>query len=103
MTTRDDGMRVLVVEDDATTLAVIGEVLVEAGYRIDRAATAEAGVAAASGARHDAVLIDLMLGDQSGLDVMARIKLLDPHAEIIITTRHASVQNAVLAMSRGAF
>jgi two-component system response regulator HydG len=96
-------MRVLVVEDDATMLEVIGDVLVEAGHRVDRAATAEAGLAAADEARHDAVLVDLMLGDQSGLDVMARIKALDPQAEVIITTGHASVETAVLAMSRGAF
>jgi two-component system, NtrC family, response regulator AtoC len=103
MRDRSDPYRVLVVEDDATMLAVISDVLGGAGYRVDRASTAETGVDAASAERHDAVLIDLMLGDESGLDVMARIKTIDPHAEAIITTGHASVETAVLAMSRGAF
>jgi DNA-binding NtrC family response regulator len=97
------GRRILVVEDDTTMLGVIGDVLANAGYLVDRAASAEAGVAAAEQARHDAVLVDLMLGAESGLDVMARIKAIDPHAEVIITTGHASVETAVLAMSRGAF
>jgi DNA-binding NtrC family response regulator len=44
-----------------------------------------------------------MLGDESGLDVMARIKGSDPYCEIIITTGHASIETAVLAMTRGAF
>jgi DNA-binding NtrC family response regulator len=96
-------LRILVVEDDATMLDVIAEVLISAGYQVDRAASAEAGLAAASQARHDAVLVDLMLGAESGLDVMARIKSVDPHVEVIITTGHASVETAVLAMSRGAF
>jgi DNA-binding NtrC family response regulator len=103
MGNRPGSLRVLVVEDDATLLGVVGDVLMSAGYLVDRVSTAEAGAAAAASNRHDAVLVDLMLGDESGLDVMARIKAIDPHAEIIITTGHASVETAVLAMSRGAF
>jgi DNA-binding NtrC family response regulator len=78
-------------------------VLATAGYLVDRAASVDAGVDAAAEAHHDAVLVDMMLGKESGLDLMAKVKALDPHAEVIITTGHASVETAVLAMTRGAF
>ena len=84
-------------------LEVIGEILADAGYAVDLAPTAAAGLALAASAQHHAVLVDLQLGNESGLDVMARIKAADRFTEVIITTGHASIETAVLAMSRGAF
>jgi len=95
------GMRVLVIEDDTAMLALIGEILSDVGYIVELAPTAAAGLALAG--THHAVLVDLQLGTESGLDVMARIKASDRFAEVIITTGHASIETAVLAMSRGAF
>ncbi len=100
---RTDTLRVLVVEDDAAMLRVIAEILISAGYEVDCAESSEAALAVASSVRCDAVLLDLMLGNESGLDVMSRIKAVDPQIEVIITTGHASVETAVVAMTRGAF
>ena len=49
------------------------------------------------------VLIDLMLPDMSGIDVMTKIRAAAPYTEAIILTGHASLDSAVEAINEGAF
>jgi diguanylate cyclase (GGDEF)-like protein len=61
------------------------------------------GVAAAGEDRFSLALIDLMLPDMQGLDVMARIKAISPLTEAIILTGHASMDTAIEATRQGAY
>ncbi len=96
-------MRILVIEDDSALLAVVGEMLRSADYVVDLAPTGDEGLALAAEHDYDAALIDLRLGRETGLDVMERLKTLDSHVEVIITTGFATIETAVMAMTRGAF
>lgn len=49
------------------------------------------------------VLTDLVMPDGSGLDVLAAAKQRDPHSAVILMTAHSTVDNAIGAMSSGAF
>ena len=51
----------------------------------------------------DVVLLDLVMGRTSGLDVLERVKRERPEVEVIMMTGHASIQSAVGCMRRGAF
>ncbi len=51
----------------------------------------------------DVVLLDLMMGRVSGLDVLDRVKRERPEVEVIVMTGHASIESAVGCMRRGAF
>ena len=51
----------------------------------------------------DAVLLDVMLGDESGIDTLKKIKELNPDIPVIMITGYASVDSAVESMRLGAF
>ncbi len=51
----------------------------------------------------DVVLLDLVMGPTSGLDVLDRIKRERPEVEVVVMTGHASIESVVGSMRRGAF
>ena len=78
-------MRLLMVEDEAKLSTVLQRGLSEAGYAVDTVPSAEQGIWMASENSYDAILLDVMLPDGDGFDVLretARRGLLepDPHA-----------------------
>lgn len=95
--------RVLVVDDDEDLLQVTGDVLSAAGYEIMRATNGDDAIATIKAEHVDAMVLDMMLGKDSGLEVMAMVKKISPLTEVVIATGYATVETAVQAMSRGAF
>jgi two-component system nitrogen regulation response regulator GlnG len=53
--------------------------------------------------RPDAVIVDVRLGDVSGLEVFDQIRTLDPRLPVILITAHGETETAIEAMKRGAF
>lgn len=51
----------------------------------------------------DIVLLDLRLGEENGLEVLERIKRIDPNTEVIMMTAFGSIDTSVNAMQKGAF
>jgi two-component system response regulator HydG len=51
----------------------------------------------------DVVLVDLVMGRTSGLDVLERVKRERPEVEVVVMTGHASIESAVGCMRSGAF
>jgi DNA-binding response OmpR family regulator/two-component sensor histidine kinase len=68
------GPLVLVVEDDKDAGELLATDLVQAGYRVARAATGEQAVMLAQKLRPDAITLDVLLPDQDGLKVLAQLK-----------------------------
>jgi signal transduction histidine kinase len=68
---------VLVVDDSATFRAAISRALRDASYRVETAATGEAGLRAALRLRPDVVIVDRMLPDYDGTALVRNLKL-DP-------------------------
>lgn len=98
-----NNLRILVVEDDPVTLNVIEKRLLKAGYEVE---TAESGVKAAElVVKHffDVVVTDLMMpGGMDGIDLLEATKARWNETEVILITGHATVDNAVEAMKKGA-
>ena len=97
-----DGVRVLIVDDDAEIRRVLTAVLVETGTEVAEAASATEGMARLGREDFDVALLDIQMPDHSGLDVLrwARAAALD--TELIVLTGHADVETAVEAMRLGA-
>ena len=93
--------RILVVDDDEDLLQVTGDVLSAAGYDVMRATNGDDAIATIKAEHIDALVLDMMLGKDSGLDVMAQVKKISPLTEVVIATGYATVETAVQAMSRG--
>lgn len=92
----------LVVDDDADFRAVLGKALARRGYRVSAAADTAAGLAlAAADPPHDVVL-DLRLGDESGLEFITPLLARSPRARIVVLTGFASIATAVQAIKLGA-
>jgi DNA-binding response OmpR family regulator len=70
----DDRRTVLVVEDDAPLRRMISIFLRAAGYRVCAAEDGSSGLALARDERPDLVLLDLMLPERDGWEVLRRIK-----------------------------
>ncbi len=96
-------MNVLVVDDEEVIRDVLSSLLLREGYRVREAATAGAALAAAEDEVFDVILLDLMLPDRPGLEVLREIKRRDPAAVVVVVTAYSSIENAIAAMREGAF
>jgi PAS domain S-box-containing protein len=75
---RGRGRLVLVVEDDPTALDLVAEVLRRADYQVHQAADLDEATRLLGHRRPDLVLLDVRLGDQSGLELLPVVRSTDP-------------------------
>ena len=94
---------VLLVEDTVTLAGVYKAALEKNGYAVECAYLASEARAAHRGASGRIVLLDLMLPDGDGLDLLKEMRAADPEGKIIVITSNGSVKSAVSAMRDGAF
>jgi two-component system response regulator PilR (NtrC family) len=95
--------RVLVVDDEPVVLDVLRNLLNKDGYAVDAATDAATGRALLEEGSWDAVLLDLMLPDADGLQVLRWIRERQPELAVVMITAFGTVENAVAAMKLGAF
>ena len=93
---------VLLVEDTLSLQMVYRSILATAGHRVAVAATASEGLEQFRAHRPMVVLLDLILPDRDGLEVMQEIQALQPETRVIAITANGSVNRAVEAMRAGA-
>lgn len=91
----------LVVEDYPDTIKLIERVL---GPRFDIEVTmdGEAGIAAWKANRHDLVLLDVMLPEKSGKDVLKEILAVSPTQSVVMMTAYATPERAGALILEGA-
>ena len=98
------GLRVLVVDDEADFLETIVKRFEKRGIFARGVASGEAAVAAMTRTPFDVVLLDIkMPGGMDGLTALKEIRRLQPMAEVILLTGHASVETSIEGMKLGAF
>ena len=73
---------VLVVEDNARDRALLVKTLVAAGYAVDEARTGAQALAKCSERTFDAITLDLLLPDASGLDVLSSVRASNRNSEV---------------------
>ena len=99
---RVDGQKLLLVDDDAIFVHVLGRALRSRGFDITTADSAASAVAGASKGRPDFVVLDLKLGADNGLALVPELLEIVPEARILLLTGYASIATAVEAIKRGA-
>jgi len=102
-TAADSAPFVLLVDDEPMLLRSLGRILGECGYRAELAASPEAVEPMLSDPGLAVVLLDVLLGRTSGIELLERIKRERPEVEVIMMTGHASIESAVGCIRRGAF
>jgi DNA-binding NtrC family response regulator len=96
-------LRVLVVDDEEVIRDILATLLEREGWQVTTASNGTRALTAFEAEPHDVVLLDLMLPDRPGLEVLAEIRRRDPDAVVVIVTAYSSIEGAIEAMRLGAF
>ena len=95
--------KILIVDDDEATRAIIAQMLKKDSYIIDHAESGEAALEKIIRNSYDLLILDYMMPDVDGLDVLSKVKELDPNVRVImITAAHLSTDIALDAIKKGA-
>ena len=94
---------VLVIDDEEIIREAFEALLTLEGYAVQTAETAQQGLHLLSEAAFDAVLLDIMLPDRNGLEVLDEIRRFDDELPVIMVTAKSTIENAIAATKRGAF
>ncbi|MBN2859583.1 MAG: sigma-54-dependent Fis family transcriptional regulator [Sphaerochaetaceae bacterium] len=95
-------LRILVVDDEKNIRKTITLGLTAQGYEVRSAGNSAEACREVSAQFFDVVLLDLRLEEENGLDLIPKILSSSPWIKIIVITAHASIENAVEAMKKGA-
>ena len=95
--------RLLIVDDEPHYRELLSERYSRKDWTTFVAASAAEALNIAQTAGVTVVLLDIMMPGADGLDLLERLKTLDPAVEGIILTGHAAVDTAIRAMKMGAF
>jgi DNA-binding NtrC family response regulator len=96
-------MRVLVVDDEPDASEALTLLLRPRGYDVRVAATGDAARSVVNAWRPNVVLLDLMLPDANGLDLLRDFRAAAPETQVVMVTGYGSVPKVVEAMNDGAF
>ena len=101
--TRADGspLRVLVVDDEVNIAELISMALRYEGWQVQMAHTGGAAVSAARDLGPDAVVLDLMLPDIDGLEVLRRMRASRPDVPVVFLTARDAVEDRVAGLTAG--
>lgn len=94
---------ILMVEDEIQLRKILAKELEEQGYTVFQAGTGEEALAMLEKKKIKVLLLDLMLPDMTGLDLLPKVSSLYPNIKTIILTAYGNVESAVTAMKLGAF
>lgn len=96
-------LKVLIVDNETEFASTLAERLRLRKFEAESAFSGEEGLAAVSTFHPDVMILDLRMPDLGGLDVLARVKALDPEIEVILLTGHGSFEDGITGMELGAF
>ena len=100
---RPDGtpVRVLVVDDEPNLAEVLSSVLRHEGWEVQTAGTGLSAVRTGREFRPDAIVLDMMLPDFDGLEVMRRLREDNPRVGVLFLTARDSVEDRIAGITAG--
>ena len=101
--TRPDGgpVRVLVVDDEPNLTELLSMALRYEGWEVRTAASGLQAVRAAKDFAPDAVVLDMMLPDFDGMEVLRRMRGADPNVPVLFLTAKDAVEDRVAGLTAG--
>jgi diguanylate cyclase (GGDEF)-like protein len=97
------GEKILLVDDDPTILRNLIRFLTGQGYGVAAAASGKEAIAALRREEVSLAILDLMLPDASGLELMAHVREQSPDTEVILFTGLGALDSAIQALRLGAY
>jgi DNA-binding NtrC family response regulator len=96
------GVKILVADDDDGVRLGIRDFLEGAGFDVEEAASCVGAEATFGSARPDVAVLDYKLPDGTALDILPKLKAIDPGVPVVILTGHGTIDLAVRAVKEGA-
>lgn len=97
------GIRILVVDDEATLRSVITEVLKDDGHDAVGVGSAEEALEVFRAKPFPLVITDIVMSGMNGVDLLAKVKEIESETLVVLMTSHASKDTAIRALRHGAF
>jgi two-component system nitrogen regulation response regulator NtrX len=97
------GERVLVVDDEAGIRQAIQQILEYEGFAVKTAGSGGEAITVHPEFKPQVIFLDVKMAGLDGLDTLARIKGLEPPAQVVMISGHGNIQTALEAVRRGAF
>lgn len=96
-------VRILIVDDEQIVRDSLTHWFEEDGYQVSSASDAFDVLRDLEPGKYDIMLVDIKMPKMSGLELLEKVKEIDPECIVIIITAYASVPSAVQALKNGAF
>ena len=94
---------VLIVDDEKNYPLILSEVLNEEGYETLTANSGKEALEKLKKSDVDLVLTDMKMPSMDGIELLEKIKAVDPQLPVIMMTAYGTVEKAVEAMQKGAY
>jgi two-component system OmpR family response regulator len=101
MTTKSDAVRVMVVDDEPTLAELLSMALRYEGWQVRTAADGTSAVRLARQFKPNAVVLDVMLPDVDGLEVLRRLRGHAPNVPVLFLTARDAVEDRVAGLTAG--
>ncbi|MGN6735319.1 MAG: sigma-54-dependent transcriptional regulator [Candidatus Binatia bacterium] len=95
--------KILIVDDEPSNRKILAQELTHKGFSVDTASGGKEALAKVTSSPPDLVILDYMMPDLSGLDVLKELRKNGSDVPIIMITAYGSIERAVEVMKAGAY
>lgn len=95
--------RIMVVDDEESQREMLGGFLHKEGFSVSLADSGETALKLCQDEFFEVALIDLKMPGMDGIELLSKLKEINPEIQVIVITAHGSIETAVEAMRKGAF
>lgn len=97
------GLRILLIDDEGDFVETLADSLRLKGYQVETALNAAEALTRQESFIPDIALVDIRLGRDSGLDLVAKFREIDPDLICVMVTAYSDAKSAVRALQSGAY
>jgi two-component system, NtrC family, response regulator HydG len=95
--------KIFIIDDDPDICLILSRYFQKEGFDASSTSNGKDGIAYLKRFGADVVLCDFRLPDYNGIEILQKIKIIDPNIHVIIVTGYSDVRTAVEALKKGAF
>ena len=96
-------LKVLLVDDEQEFVTTLAERLELRGMHVEIATDGEMALSLIETDPPQVVVLDVMMPGLGGMEVLERIKTMDPNIQVILLTGHGATKDGIKGMQLGAF
>jgi diguanylate cyclase (GGDEF)-like protein len=96
-------MNILIADDEIAIRELVGEILEGEGHEITLAEDGEDALEKFKRSWHEVVFSDIRMPKMNGIELLGAVKEINANTQFVIMTSHASIDNSIDALKKGAF